>query len=479
VTETDEAGALLERLLAGPLEAIAAGDPLQAELETSAAMAIPRLTAGMDPARADAFIAGPLVGAARQQRSAELLRLLMSLGSPAVRRAASAALAELTAAGRYPADWVSQVGKPVPVRAWRRYDVFGDDEAVAVSYRYGETEHGIVVQIDLVSAPTVVTIAVADDMDKLREVISNPDGEFGRAEEISLAQARARSEPALTRSAVTPASRMGRTVLAYLPVTRSRIRRLPLVEEGAAAAKPVTDAERSAAVADFMSSSEAAEAVAADADSTRFWAQVLTGYSSRVPGEPPAQAGPRKLAFILLSHVPDTFALTPAQREHLAPAVTAWARWAARYRGLDEAAADHLTADLPGVLVQFDELYDDPGAAGDRAYVADLAAGDVDLAWLAVQADRREFATPMAGQRGDDTLDELDASAPSGRRAIAAAEFAGCTPPDGQTRDEFLAGVHRVVEELWQGEPLATWTTAQNLLAQGRARHDIIHTLAK
>jgi hypothetical protein len=470
-------------------------------------MAIPRLTAEMDPAQADAFISGPMVSGARQHRSAEgaaLLRLLMALGSPAVKRAASAALADLTAAGRYPADWVNQVGKPVPVQAWRRYDVFGDDEAVAVTYRYGDTEHGIVVQTDLVSIPTVVTIAVADDTAKLQEVIGTPQDEFGRAEQITLAQARARIEPALTRSAIVPAARMSRTAQAYLPVARSRVRRLPAAEEdtagqgtaaGGTAAQgtagqstagqstasqgtAVTQADRAAAVADFMRSPQAAEAVAADADATRFWAQVLTGYSSRVLAEPPAQVGPRKLAFILLSHVPDTFTLTPAQREQLAPAVTAWARWSAGYRGLDEAAADHLTADLPGVLAQFDQLYDDPGAAADRAYVADLVSGDVDLAWLGPQADRREFAAPMAGSRGDAALDSLDASAPSGRRAIAAAEFAACTPPDGQTSDEFLSGVHRVVEELWQGEPLATWTTAQRQLAQGRSRHDTIHTLA-
>jgi hypothetical protein len=487
VTETDEAAALLARLLAGPLEAIAAADPLQAELETSAAMAIPRLTAEMDPAQADAFISGPMVSGARQHRSAEgaaLLRLLMALGSPAVKRAASAALADLTAAGRYPADWVNQVGKPVPVQAWRRYDVFGDDEAVAVTYRYGDTEHGIIVQTDLVGLPTVVTIAVADDTAKLEEVIGTPQDEFGRAEQISLAQARARIEPALTRSAIAPAARMSRTAQAYLPVARSRVRRLPAAEDGTTGQSTAgqdtafTQADRAAAVADFMRSPQAAEAMAADADATRFWAQVLTGYSSRVPAEPPAQVGPRKLAFILLSHVPDTFTLTPEQREHLASAVTAWARWSAGYRGLDEAAADHLAADLPGVLAQFGQLYDDPGAAADRAYVADLVSGDVDLAWLATQADRREFAAPMAGSRGDAALDTLDASAPSGRRAIAAAEFAACTPPDGQTSDEFLAGVHRVVEEIWQGEPLATWTTAQRLLAQGRSRHDTIHALA-
>jgi hypothetical protein len=479
VTETDEAGALLERLLAGPLDAIAAGDPLQAELETSAAMAIPRLTAEMDPAQADAFIAGPMVNAVRQHRSAEgaaLLRLLMSLGSPAVKRAASAALGDLTAEGSYPADWVNQVGKPVPVQAWRRYDAFGDDEAVAVSYRYDEAEHGVVLQIDLVSVPTVVTIAVADDTSKLREVIGTPEGEFGHAEEISLAQARGRIEPALAHTAVTPPNRMSRTALAYLPVTRSRTRRLPAAEQGAEPG--FTAADRAAAVADFMGSPQAAEVVAADADAARFWAQVLTGYSSRVAGEAPAQVGPRKLAFILLAHVPDTFPLTPRQRDHLAAAVTAWARWSAAYRGLDEAAADYLTADLPGVLAQFDDVYDDAGSVSDRAYVADLVSPDVDVARLAEQADRRQFAAPMASQRGDDALDELDASDPASRRAIAAAEFAGCTPPNGRTSEELLTGVYRVVEELWQGKPLATWTTAQRQLAQGRTRHDIIHALA-
>ena len=66
--------------------------------------------------------------------------------------------------------------------------------------------------------------------------------------------------------------------------------------------------------------------------------QVLTGYSSRVPDEPPAQVGPHKLAAVLLVHVASTFTLTAAQLSGMEPAVTAWARWAARRQGLDEAA---------------------------------------------------------------------------------------------------------------------------------------------
>jgi hypothetical protein len=487
----DEASALLSRLLSGPLDAIAAGDPLQAELETSAAMALPRLTGDMSPADADAFISTAMVSAARDQRSPEgaaLLRLLMALGSPVIKRKASLGLADLTAAGHFPPDWVNEAGKPTAIQAWRRYDVFGDDEAVAVIFTYGEVEHGIVVQTDLISVPTAVNIAVASDTARLRELVSTAEGPFGRAEEVSLAEARHRIEPALTRSAEGTVPGMNKTALTYLPIARSRIRRLPApsAQTGTAGdtgttgqTGPVFTAEdRAAAVADFMRSPQAAEAVAADADATLFWAQVLTGYSSRVPGEPPAQVGPRKLAFILLAHVPDTFPLTSSQRSHLVPAVTAWTQWSAAHREFDEAAATHLTQDLPEIFAQFDGLYDDPGSVADRAYLADLATSDVDVAWLAEQADRLSFAVPMPGHRGSDGLDGLDASDQAARQAISIAEFAGCTPPAGLAREEFQSAVHRIIDEIWHSEPQATWTRAQRMLAEGHSRHDTIHALA-
>ena len=77
---------------------------------------------------------------------------------------------------------------------------------------------------------------------------------------------------------------------------------------------------------DFLKSPLAADVVAADEDATRFWAEVLMGYSSRLPGEAPGQIGPRKIAHLLLGHVPNTFTLSPAQRQHLEPVVTAWTR---------------------------------------------------------------------------------------------------------------------------------------------------------
>src|SRR5437660_979936 len=111
-----------DSMLSGLWAGIAAGDPLRAELEVAMCMALPRV-GQLDPDKAEDFSAKVLVNEAIDRWGPEgtaLLRLLMSLGSPRVKRAAGAALAEMTGAGIYPPDWVNQVGKAVPVQARRR-----------------------------------------------------------------------------------------------------------------------------------------------------------------------------------------------------------------------------------------------------------------------------------------------------------------------------------------------------------------------
>ncbi len=152
-------------------QAIAAGDLLRAELEAATCMALPRV-GRLAPGDAQGFISTVLVDEAVRQRSpdaAAMLRLLMSLGSRATKRAASQALAQLTQAGIYPPEWVTEAGKAVPVQAWRRYDVFGDEEAIAVTFRYGEAEHGIIGHIDLTGIPIAIAVGVAVDAASLIE----------------------------------------------------------------------------------------------------------------------------------------------------------------------------------------------------------------------------------------------------------------------------------------------------------------------
>src|SRR5690242_10984514 len=267
--EETEADAIVRRVLGDLWKAVTAGEPLQAEIEASTCMEIPRVLGVRDVSEEEQFRATVLVDGARRRRNpdgAALLRLLMAMGTAATKRAASRALAELTGEGIYPPEWVTEIGKAAPGRAWRRYDVFGDDEAIAVTFTYGEAEHGILVQVDLAGIPVAIAAGVSSRTDRLIEAISGGTGEegglgeFDRSETISLADARQRIAGPLDRMDREPGRDLSNSTLAFLPLVRSRVRRLPA--EGAPV--PVfTAADRAAAVDDFMKSPQAAEAAAA------------------------------------------------------------------------------------------------------------------------------------------------------------------------------------------------------------------------
>jgi hypothetical protein len=276
---------------------IAAGDVLNAEIETSGLLAM--ISEADRPAAEMAQLVDAVVGVASNElygpEGSAYLRLLLSLGPRAVKRAASAALAELTADDVYPPDWVTSIGKPAPGQAWRLYDVAGDREVVVATYRYGDAEHALLVSIDLAELP-------------------------------------------------------------------------------------------------------------------------LAG----------------------LAHVPNTFTLSAELHDGLRPAVTAWVRWAAVHQGLDEAAAEHLTERVPVIFSEFQAAYDDPDRGAARGYMRDLVTADADVAWLAEQRARREFAVPFP--------DERDA----GVAAIDA------------------AAARRVVEEIWKEDPAQTWQEADARPAKTR-----------
>jgi len=459
------------------------GDVFSAELETSALIALLYMTDGA--ARETGLLTDVFVGFASKElhgpEGAAYLRLLMSLGPRTVKRKASEALAEFTADGVYPPEWVTSIGRPTPAQAWRLYDVTGDREVIALTYRYEDAAHTLLFAIDLVELPVVGMILVGDDADGMKENLGDHVEPWERYEQITMAEARRHIEPALARAEEERALGPDETSILFLPLAKSRLRRLPSDDAGKAVV--YTAADRAAAVDEFLRSAEGADA--GDPETARFWAQVLTGYSSRVPGEPPAQVGPSRLAAMLLVHVPSTFTLSAGLRDGLERAVTAWTRWAADYQGLDEAAAEHLTERVPQVLADFQAAYDDPFSVVEREYVRDLVAGDTDVAWLADQRARREFAVPLPDDRevsdGPEldvaAIDAADAADPDGRAFVTAAEFAHCGP-EGEEGEKFVAAARRVVEEIWNDDPAQTWQEAKRLTATGLERHDVIHALA-
>ena len=158
------------------------------------------------------------------------------------------------------------------------------------------------------------------------------------------------------------------------------------------------------------------------------------------------------------------------------PAVTAWTRWSAAYRGLDKAATARLTEGLPEAFDRFEEAYEDRIAVASRAYLTDLASSDSDLAGLRDQLARRMFALPSPVRSDGRTLS--DVSDPGERRALVQAEFGDCTPPGGMTSEQFVAAADRVISELWCGDPAETFDEAGRLIEGGADRHEAIHTLA-
>lgn len=458
---------------------IASGDVLEAEMRASVFASMALMAEGSAsglPKLPEDFPAALINSVIEDQftpQTAAFCRLLVSLGSPALKSEASETLEEHAHEGIYPPHWVTDAGKPVPHRAWRSSDVFGDDEFIIVTFGYGDAEHAIVVGVDLTIVPTVRALSAGRDVDKLITIIRERDEPFERFEEITLAQARCRIEGPLARAGEDLSPDVSYASFLRLPLVRSRMRRLPAGSPGAATR--YTAADRAAAVDDFMRSPLAG--AAGDADAARFWAQVLTGYSGRVPGEPPAQLGPGKLRAALLWHVPRTFTMTDPRRASMQPAVTAWTRWAAGRQGLDEAATEHVLDHLQKIFADFESAYDNPDSATDRRYVRDLAvAGDVDVGWLTDCRARREFAVPLpeGRQRGQESLDAGDLDH---RVVMSVSEFGLCDTGD-VPREEFVRAVRRVVEELWHDEPPATWQTVERLRAKGMSRHEIMHTLA-
>jgi hypothetical protein len=470
--DPDEA---LKGALAELWAAVSAGDVLSAELQTAAFVAMPQLTESSP--EEIAMLAEALIDAASEHRSGEesaaFFRLLISLGSRSIKREASKALAELTEDGIYPPSWVTSIGKPVPRRAWRVSDVFGDRETIVVTFSYDDVEHALLVANYLAETPTADMIGVAHDADGVLKTMQDLVEPFERFEQITLAEARQRIEAPLASAGQDPGLPLDSSSLLSLPLARSRFRRLPPDDQGQTVAYSAAD--RAAAVEEFLRSP--AGTGVGDPDSARFWATVLTGYSSRVPDEPPAQVGPLKLTAALLVHVASTFTLTAAQHDSLRPAVTAWTRWAAERQGLDEAATDHIMTRLPGILDEFRPAYDDPYGVLARGYLRDIATVDAELPWLADQRARREFAVPLP-ESLDPSVAPLDATDADQRAALAVAEFADCGTDDA-TREQLQTAVKRIVEEAWNDDPPATWEKARRLLADGLSRHDVMHRLAR
>jgi hypothetical protein len=124
--------------------------PIDAELWGSDMIGALSGTGG-DGADVMAELAAALVPAAEQSATPEalaLLRILAALGSPSLRRAATAAADRVHARGVPDPVWAVRLGAPSVGRCWHYSDVGGRQESVTVTFGYGDAQHALSVLID-------------------------------------------------------------------------------------------------------------------------------------------------------------------------------------------------------------------------------------------------------------------------------------------------------------------------------------------
>src|SRR5712691_5329538 len=272
-------------------------DPLAAELRAADLLA--RVCAG-DPSGALNLAVGLVVVAARHPEP-HVAAMTAAVGWLLPGMAASMALHELTRRGVALPAWYELLGQASPGRAWRSRDVFGDQQAVLVTFCYGDAEHAILVELLECPTPRVrrarLSVSVAQLHEAAAEAAADLDG--GQLlQEISLERAAAALGPAVHRSHADADADADRETRGLLPIVRRRLDRLPEPEQ--AGQTGYTKADRAGAVERFLA--EAGTVPGADFAVVRFWAEVLAGYTA-TRAAAPTRIGPLWLGHVLTDYV--------------------------------------------------------------------------------------------------------------------------------------------------------------------------------
>ncbi len=164
--DAGDAAEIVDRLVAsgalpGPEESLASlleqftpltrrgADPLSAELAGYEFLATMRAT-GVEEDDVPAVLSGMIESAERigTPQAMAMLRVLGAVGPPAVRPVASATAQRLAAAGLPDPTWADGLGHPDARTAFGYVDMFGTQEALAITYSYGRKQHALAVLID-------------------------------------------------------------------------------------------------------------------------------------------------------------------------------------------------------------------------------------------------------------------------------------------------------------------------------------------
>jgi hypothetical protein len=392
------------------------------------------------------------------------------------------ALQDLKARGFAPPAWAERLGNVTPRRVWHYEDTFGEQEIFLVSFAYDERagadgEHAVLVEVARSPGPRLQRAHPSRTIDELLhrlEALRGCDGRPLRQKPLGWEQVRAWLAQALAR----PHRECTIETLVWSQLVSTRLRVLP--EPGTAgdstleAPRP-TATDRAAAVRSFLAHVEmnqtgsdvsGAESLAEVCPEVlAFWARVMVACTG-AHASSPTRIGPIWLGHVLGEYVPRTFEVSAAQRAGLAPAVTAWARWAARRQGFDEVAVARLVERVAEIDASFDTSYNEPAVVALRAYVSDVAAGGGDGAELEQVRARRHHAVPLPARRTPSSR-HLQLSDPEHRHRILAEQLRDWSLSDTDSPTEWLAALQSVSDQLWDADPPQLADAAREYVASG------------
>jgi len=475
------------------------------------------------------LVALDLVDEAERVGSEGCLTLLSVLavldlgGGSAVAAAAAARRVAVRRAAVQPGDrpvaapWLDQLGEVSLDQCHRHVDQYGEQVRVIYQFVYPEQagRHVLAVTIDQTCAGALGGIEVvatpAELADFLLKLADDESGWRGgrpaeRLETLPAAEAigllgtalAVHTDQGRARAALVP--RLTTSDLALLPLLRQRGKMLAagsdltsdpagstadLVVNAVAQAWP--GSRRAALVEEFLAArSKGLRGV----ESPGMIATRVVDLSVEAMGWPPDRIGPLSVARLVGEVLPRSVLAPDPMLVDLEVVVGEWLTWRLKALGLGLRERGRMHLVIREALQEFPARCRDRKIKPGHPYVADLSRAQASGVEMNLVLDRRLFAVPFPGKRGDGLVhleapsnglsagstqvDDLDAARAAHRELITAIGLS----TRGVRREEFPARVG-VVQQLWDDEPGEVWAAAQRLTAGGLPRHRVIEALGR
>jgi len=436
-----------------------------------------------------------------------LLRTMAAVGPQGLMESARRAGGRLAA--RLPDDavvlphWVDLLGATSVGDCYLWTDVFGEYAQVycQFTHRDGDRRHGLLATVDLAyrgALTNVDLVTLERDVDQVAKDMERDarrdDGHFqvitpAQAAGLIRAALDAFTDPTLPKLATGP--RFEEAFYAALPSAVLRVAAMPGGDRSASVRQSVADMwtpnRRTALIDEFFA---ACPDGWADPPVARMVTARIVDLSVDVLGWPPDRIGPVSVARLFGEILPAALVAPEIILRQVAQVSETWVQWLNESRKLPGSAHRKLRRTALAVLTRLPRQCRDRRVNPYYPYVADLPAERAGGAELQETLDRRTFAVPYPGRRGDGMIelpraanglpagqthvDDLDAADPAHRHLITTIEQSSYG-----THQERVAAYAAITEQIWNDEPREVWRAARRLAASRLPRQRILKELTE